>query len=200
MLETAITDWLNGDAAVWPGVDWLGGANPAAQPTLGLLDNPAEARQDPLRLDLSRNHLAVFGDSGFGKSTLLRTLLTSLAATHSPDELHAYVLDLGGRTFRCLEDLPHVGAVLYADDATFEERLQRLLEKLERMVAKRQQILSASDAASVYEYNARFPDRALPIVLVAIDNVAELHENHEGLVETTLIPLLRGARRAWGAA
>ena len=48
----------------------------------------------------------MFGDSGMGKTTLLRTLLLSLVAAHSPDELHAYILDLGGRNFRSFEELP----------------------------------------------------------------------------------------------
>ncbi len=193
-LETSITDWINGDTArLWPGVNWLGGERPVVRPVVGLLDNPGAARQDPLRLDLSRNHLAVFGDSGLGKSTFVRTLLLSLMATHSPGELHAYVLDLGGRNFRSFEEFPHVGAVIYADEETFEERLQRLLEKLERLSSERQQILSTSDATSVYEYNARSPGQALPIVVVVIDNFAELQENYEALVETTLLPVVRGS-------
>lgn len=193
-LEPSITDWINGDnSALWPGVNWLGGERPAVRPVVGLLDNPAAARQDPLRLDLSRNHLAVYGDSGLGKSTFARTLLLSLMATHSPAELHAYLLDLGGRNLRSFEDFPHVGAVIYADEETFEERLQRLLEKLERLSSERQQTLSASGATSVYEYNGRFPDQALPIVVVAIDNFAELQENYESLVEATLLPLVRGS-------
>jgi DNA segregation ATPase FtsK/SpoIIIE-like protein len=193
-LEPAITSWINGDTgALWPGVDWLGGVRPAARPIVGLLDNPAEAQQEPLRFDLGRSHLAVFGDSGLGKSTFLRTLLVSLAATHSPGEMHAYVLDLGGRNLRSLEELPHTGTVIYADEETFEERLQRLLERLERLSGERQQILSTSDVGSLYEYNARFPAKALPIVVVLIDNFAELQENYDSLVETTLMPLVRGS-------
>jgi S-DNA-T family DNA segregation ATPase FtsK/SpoIIIE len=188
-LETAVTDWLNDDrSALWPGVDW---ERSALRPVVGLLDDPAEARQEPLRFDLSRNHVAVFGDTGSGKTTLLRTILVSLAASHSPDELHAYVLDLGGRSFRGLERLPHVGAVIYADEDAYEERLQRLLAKLSRTAEVRQQILSEADANNLYTYNARHPQERLPAVVVMIDNFAELRESHEALVENVLIPLLR---------
>ncbi|MCL4297868.1 MAG: hypothetical protein KJ077_19150 [Anaerolineae bacterium] len=189
VLAPVVSDWLNGDTeALWPGVDWR---KTAMRPVMGLLDNPAEAIQVPLYFDLSRYHLAVFGDSGWGKTSFLRSLLVSLAATHSPDEFHAYILDLGGRNFRSLEELPHVGAVIYADEETYEERLQRLLEKLEKMIEERQQILSNADASSLYDFNARFPEQALPAVVVMIDNFAELNENYEILVETALVPLVR---------
>ena len=150
-----------------------------------------EAWQGPLRFELNRAHLGVFGDSGWGKTSLIRTLITSLATTHSPDEFHAYVLDLGGRNFRSLEDLPHMGGVIYADDETYEERLQRLLDKLARMTDERQQLFSSADAGNLYEYNERNPKESLPAVLVAIDNFAELRENYEALVDAAIIPLVR---------
>lgn len=191
VLEPAVTDWLNGDSLdhLWPGVDW----ESAMQPVVGLLDEPAEARQSPLSFDLSRNHLVVLGDSGFGKTTMLRTLITSLAVTHSPDELHVYVLDLGGRNFRSIEAWPHVGAVIYADEEAFEERLQRLMEMLNHMRAERAQLFSEAGVTNFYAYNTQNPQAALPAVLVVIDNFAELQENYEMLVESTILPLVRSS-------
>ncbi|HFQ93694.1 MAG TPA: hypothetical protein ENK32_06775, partial [Anaerolineae bacterium] len=152
VLSTAVTDWMNGDTdGLWPGVNW---ETEAMRPVAGLLDDPVEARQTPLRFDLNRSHLAVLGDSGWGKTSFARTLLVSLAATHSPDEFHAYVLDLGGRNYRHLEDLPHIGGVIYADEESYEERLQRLLDKLAQITAERQQLFSHADAGDLYEYNA----------------------------------------------
>ncbi|MCB0205781.1 MAG: hypothetical protein KDH89_13245, partial [Anaerolineae bacterium] len=202
-LTTAVSDWLNGDwepslssaETLWPGVAWRDGEDaglPAAmQPVAGLVDDPAEARQIPLSFDLSRDHLVAFGDSGWGKTSFLRTLITSLATTHSPNELHVYVLDLGGRNFRSLENLPHIGAVIYADEETFDERLMRLLGKIERIVDERQMLLSDAAANNLWEFNERYPEQALPAVLVAIDNFAELHENYELLIDSTILPLVR---------
>jgi len=194
-LQSAVTDWINAETEqLWPGVDWSGGdERPAMRPVVGLLDDPSEARQDPLSFDLSRNHLAVFGDAGLGKSTLLRSLAISLAATHSPDEFHCYVLDLGGRNLRSLAELPHTGAIIYADEEAFEERLQRLIRKLDQLMSERQRMLSTSDAKDFYDFNARFPERRMPAVLVLIDNFAELQENQETLVEMELMPLVRAS-------
>ena len=186
-----VTDWLNGEGT-WQPLDWTS----AVRPLVGLLDNPAEAQQTPLYFDFKTSHLAIFGDSGWGKTTLLRSLMTSLAATHSPNDLHFYVLDLGGRNFTNFEHLPHTGAVIYATDETFDERLQRLLAKLNKLVDERQHILSEANAESIYDYNQAHPDHVLPAVLVFIDNFAELQENYENLVQNELIPLARRSLRS----
>jgi len=71
-----------------------------------LIDNPYAARQLPLVVDLPRGHVIVFGASGSGKTTFIRTLIASLAATHSPNHYHAYVLDLGGRSLERRSSIP----------------------------------------------------------------------------------------------
>jgi DNA segregation ATPase FtsK/SpoIIIE-like protein len=188
-LTTEVSNWLNGDTEdLWPGIDWGGDA---MRPVLGLVDNPVEAHQYPMRFDFKRTHLAVFGDSGWGKTSFVRTLLTSLTATHSPNEFHAYILDLGGRNYRAMERLPHVGAVIYADEETFEERLGRLLARMAQLVDERQQLISNAGLGSVAEYNDRHPDDIMPAIMVIIDNIAEMKENHEMLVENVLMPLVR---------
>lgn len=193
-LLPAIAAWLAGDRReLWPGL--AGGAG-ALCPVAGIIDRPAAALQDPLHLDLGRSHLAIFGDSGSGKTSFLRTVLYSLAATHSPDELHVYALDLGGRGLRSIAELPHVGAVIYGDEELFEERLQRLLSLLARTVETRQQLVSEAGAGSVVEYNARNPVQALPAILLVVDNIAELLDGYESLVDSGLIPLTRRALSA----
>ncbi len=189
VLNETVTDWLNGESGqIWPGVHW---DTDALRPTVGLVDDPQEARQFPLRFDLTREHLVIFGDSGWGKTSLLRTLIVDLAATHSPDELHLYVVDLGGRSYRSLEALPHLGAVIYADEESFEERLQRLTDKLTLLADQRSQTFAARGASNLYEHNQRFPADAMPAVLVIIDNFAPLHENYEMFVEAAIMPLVR---------
>ncbi|HEY1014573.1 MAG TPA: FtsK/SpoIIIE domain-containing protein, partial [Herpetosiphonaceae bacterium] len=171
--QMSVTDWLNDDTSeLWQGVDWR---NQAMRPAVLLVDNPWEASQEQYEFDLTRNHLIIMGDSGWGKTSLVRTIITSLAATHSPDELHVYVLDLGGRNYRNIEALPHVGTAVYADEETFDERMGRLLDRINRIADERQQIFSEADATSLYDYNERYPDKRLPAVLVAIDNYAVIH-------------------------
>ena len=42
---------------------------------------------------------------------MLRTLIASLALTHTPEQVQFYCLDFGGGTLTGLADLPHVGSV-----------------------------------------------------------------------------------------
>jgi DNA segregation ATPase FtsK/SpoIIIE, S-DNA-T family len=78
----------------------------ALRAVVGVVDNPAEARIDPMVLDLSSGNLVLAGGPRSGKTTFLCTLIASLALTHTPREAQFYVLAglLG------LEDLPHMGA------------------------------------------------------------------------------------------
>ncbi len=191
ILNRAVTHWINQDTdGLWPGVDWR---KDALVPIVGVLDNPREAVQRPLTFNLKRNHLAIFGESGWGKTNFLQTLLISLAATHSPDEFQAYILDLAGREYRNIEALPHVGTAIYADDELFEERMQRLFSKLEQIAAERSQAFSDTDASTFAEFNAQNPDKVMPGIVVVIDNFAELRENYENLVDNVVIPLVRRA-------
>jgi hypothetical protein len=47
---------------------------------------------------LEHGHLARACDPCSGKSTLLRTLVTAAALTHTPTEVQFYAVDLGGGT------------------------------------------------------------------------------------------------------
>ena len=80
---------------------------------LGSVDRPRAQRRDPLTVDLAGagGHVAVVGGPRAGKSTLLRTLVTSLALTTTPAESQFFVLDFGGGTFSGLRRLPHVAGL-----------------------------------------------------------------------------------------
>lgn len=90
-LNRNVEDWLE-EKATWPGVDWKSQAMCAV---VGLVDDPHLALQLPLGVNLRRGHAVIFGVPSSGKSTFLRSLVVTLAATHSPGEFHAHLLDLG---------------------------------------------------------------------------------------------------------
>ena len=106
----------------------------------------------PLVVDFPRGHAVVFGASGWGKTTFVRSLAVSLAATHSPNHAHIYLLDLGGRNLGVLSGLPQVGAVINPDEEGYKERVEQLLRELDDIVDKRKTILSNAGVGDIYQY------------------------------------------------
>ncbi|MFJ8345181.1 type VII secretion protein EccCb [Streptomyces sp. NPDC094153] len=80
---------------------------------VGVIDKPFEQRRDALWLDFggSDGHMLITGRPQSGKSTLLRTLMASLALLYTPQEVQFYGLDFGGGGMAALTGLPHTGVI-----------------------------------------------------------------------------------------
>jgi DNA segregation ATPase FtsK/SpoIIIE, S-DNA-T family len=183
--EKAAAIWE--DDFSWKGVQW---GKKAMRPLVGLVDNPYRASQKPLIVDFPLGHAVVFGASGRGKTTFLRTVISSLTLTHSPDEFHIYIFDFGGRALTVLQDLPHVGAVVTSEE---EERVLRGLRKINEIIDERQVVFSEARVNSLDSYNLAKPKKPYPAILVVIDNFAEFKEYYENLMPL-LISLVREGR------
>ena len=124
---------------------------------MGVVDNPYLAQQRVLTVDLSADPLVIFGSAGRGKSTFIKSLLTTLAAAHSPIELHMYALDFARGGLKALRGLPHMAGIV---DLNEEERVERLLRMVRNTIEDRQTKIQAYD--SLTDYNLKNPDRRLP--------------------------------------
>ncbi|MEU7841636.1 type VII secretion protein EccCa [Micromonospora sp. NPDC049114] len=130
-------------------------------------------------------HGLIVGATGSGKSELLRTLVTGLALTHSPELLSFVLIDFkGGAAFAPLKELPHVSGLItnLADDAAM---IDRVLAALMGEQQRRQRILrDAGNFDTVREYQMRRaagaagPDgetlEPLPTLLIVVDEFGEL--------------------------
>jgi S-DNA-T family DNA segregation ATPase FtsK/SpoIIIE len=112
--------------------------NGRLQMPLGLVDRPYDQRRDLLMVDLSGalGNVAVVGGPQSGKSTALRTMIVSAAATHTPDQIQFYCLDFGGGTLGSLANLPHVGGVAGRMDA---DRIRRTIAEVSGLLREREQ-------------------------------------------------------------
>ena len=101
-------------------------------------------------------HGLVVGATGSGKSELLRTLVTGLAVTHSPELLSFVLVDFkGGATFAGVTGLPHVAGLItnLADDLALVDRVPRRAAGEQQ---RRQRMLrDAGNVDSVREYQIR---------------------------------------------
>ena len=176
-------------------------ASPVAPPgdvppvTFGLTDVPARQERVPLALDLAHGgHLVVAGAPRSGRSTVLRTLAGSVAATASPADVHIYGLDCGSGSLLPLTQLPHCGSVVSRDQT---DRVERLIATLRAEITRRQQVLAASGFAGVAEQRAHTADPAerLPWMLLLFDwwegYVAAFEQYDFGRLIEAMLQILR---------
>jgi len=88
------------------------------------------------------------------------------------------------------EKLPHVGAIINSDE---DERVQRLMRKINDLVEERQRLFSKEQVNGLPAYNLKHRGQGLPAVLVVIDNFAEFREYYENMM-APLISLVRECR------
>ncbi|HEX9998837.1 MAG TPA: FtsK/SpoIIIE domain-containing protein, partial [Actinoplanes sp.] len=101
----------------------------------GLLDDPAAQSQPMAVLDLAgTNRLLVAGGPQSGRTTVARTLITSVAGRFGPEQAHLYVLENRPAGLSGYAELPHCGAVLSAAEP---DRIRRFVTWLDSEVQRR---------------------------------------------------------------
>ena len=165
-------------------------------PYLGISDFPSQQQQLPFCADMKQGtNMLVFGSAGTGKSTMMRTLVTSLALTNSPNEVIIYAIDYGGQTsLKVLEGFPHVGAVITRIES---ERTERLIQMLQKEVFRRNDLLRDANVDNRVDYNATVEDEdKLPAIYLLIDNFGALRRSFEPDFINSISSLMSGGQSA----
>jgi len=133
--------------AGWPG-------NGALTVPVALVDRPFEQRRDLLWTDLSgaAGHVVVVGGTQSGKSTLIRTLISSLALAHTPEEAQFYCLDFGGGSLASIVGLPHVGGVAGRLDP---DMVRRMVAEVATLLLERERLFYDQGIDGMATYRAR---------------------------------------------
>lgn len=118
-------------------------------------------------LDMGKGepHLLVAGQTGGGKSVLLRGIITTLVLLK---DVSLYLIDLkGGAEFQVFESSYKVSGF----GKTTHEALE-ILKQVQNEVERRYSLFYNAGAANINEYNAACKEKLLPVVLI-IDEYAE---------------------------
>ncbi|MDO4244283.1 MAG: type VII secretion protein EccCa [Actinomyces sp.] len=135
-------------------------------------------------------HGLCVGATGSGKSELMRTLVTALAAGHRPEDLTMVLIDVkGGSTFAPLAGLPHVVGLV--DHLVGDPGLaRRARTAIAGEVMRRQEQLRQAGSPDISHYRLRHADTpGLPPLahqLIIIDGLGELLDTDPGFVELLL--------------
>ncbi|MFF3338289.1 type VII secretion protein EccCa [Streptomyces flavidovirens] len=163
---------------------------------VGLVDKPFEQRRDVLYRDFAggAGHGLFVGGPQSGKSTLLRTLISSFAFTHTPSEVQFYCLDFGGGGLIAMEDLAHVGGVANRLDG---EKVRRTVSEVEGILNAREEYFRANNVDSIQTYRQRraagqLPDQPWGDVFLVIDGWATFKTDYEMLEASITDIAMRG--------
>lgn len=118
-----------------------------------------------ISFDMAKNpHVLIAGETGSGKSSEIRSVLTTLIKTKSPDQLQLILGDLKRSEFHLFKKIKHVTGVFHSAD-----ELRPQLKKVKREMVKRGNKLDAAGVNSIDDLNEQ-----LPYIVVCIDEVVLL--------------------------
>lgn len=143
---------------------------------LGLADIPERQLQEAVYFEPdTEGHMLVYGTSGAGKTTALRSIAIAAGARPELGRAIVYGADFGTGSLRAIESLPHVGSVVAGDDA---ERVQRLLRTIRATLDDRAKRFSEVNAATLTEYR-RITGVDEPRILLLLDGFGTFKQEWE---------------------
>lgn len=150
---------------------------------IGVVDKPYEQTRELYEIDLAGagGNVGIAGGPQSGKTTLLRTMVSALALTHTPAEVQFYCIDFGGGGLSTLEGLPHVGGVATRRQA---EQVARTIAEVRTLLRDREQLFTDAALEGMAEYRAKraageLADQQFGDVFLVVDGWAALRAEFE---------------------
>ncbi|MFC4337261.1 type VII secretion protein EccCa [Salininema proteolyticum] len=154
---------------------------------LGEEDRPREQKRVPFTVDFSGagGSAAIIGGAQSGKSTMLRTLITSMSLLHTPEEVQFYCLDFGGGTLRGVKDLPHVAGVFGRRDV---EGIRRTFQEVGMILNEREEYFSNAGIDGIGTFRrgkqqGKFQEDKRGDIFLVIDNWLTVRDDFDEFVD-----------------
>lgn len=139
-----------------------------ATASIGLIDIPEMQAQEDYILDFVRDgNLAIFASSGFGKSTTLGTIISSLAVKNNPRYMNFYILDFGNSSLIPFKSLPHTSDYMNFDSY---EKLGKFATIIQKEIKERKRLMGQAMAQNFDMYNKTNPESKMKAIFIFIDN------------------------------
>ncbi len=143
----------------------------------GVIDEPDRQRQVTSVFYPDRDgNLAIIGAGGAGKSTALRSLALAAGFTVRGGPCQVYGIDFSSRGLDMLGELPHVGAIIAADE---RDRINRLLRTLMAIADDRARRFASVRAGTITDYRRLASRPAEPRILVLLDGYSAFRQQYE---------------------
>lgn len=145
---------------------------------IGMTDEPEKQSQDPYGYQIIEDgNIGVFGSSGYGKSLTVTTILLSLAAEYSPEQLHYYIFDFGNGALLPLRQLPHTADYFNLDE---ERKIWKFVRMMKEEINHRKQLFQQMEVSNIKMYNG-LSNEPLPLIFITVDNFDLAKEEIEDL-------------------
>ncbi|MEH6942447.1 FtsK/SpoIIIE domain-containing protein [Bacillus sp. JJ722] len=116
-------------------------------------------------------HILIAGETGSGKSTQLRSILTTLIREKRPDELELHLGDCKKSEFHIFRNVEHVRCVLSS-----ARDIERMLKHIKRELDERSDLTDVFEVSHIDELP---PKQRRPYIVVCIDEFVMLRKNEE---------------------
>lgn len=139
----------------------------------GKIDLPHIQKQYNYSINfVKEGHLAIYGSSGTGKSTLVQTIFYAMALKYSPTQFQSFVIDFNGGSLIGLSKMPHCAR--YVTDEN-ESSVNQVLSTIGQIITDRRAKFVEASCAN-YESYLEAGNTDMPIILAVIDNYASFRE------------------------
>lgn len=147
----------------------------------------------PVIADLAKMpHVLVAGATGSGKSVCVNTLITSILFKSSPEQVKFILIDPKVVELSNYNGIPHLMAEVVTDPKKAATTLRWAVQEMERRYA----LFASSGVRDIGRYNEANSEIALPLVVIIIDELADLMMVAPVDVEDAICRLAQMARAA----